>query len=81
MNRNTHWSSQFWGTGQEQPWGRTGVGGTMSPPHTQGMVTLGWSPLVGTHIWSQGSGCSGPSRSGLGSLTKMSPLQVTDQMA
>lgn len=34
-----------------------------------------------THIWSQGSTCSGASRSGLGSLTKMSPLQVTDQMA
>lgn len=34
-----------------------------------------------THIWSQGSGCSPASRSGLGSLTKMSPLQVTDQMA
>lgn len=34
-----------------------------------------------THIWSQGSWCSGASRSGLGSLTKMSPLQVTDQMA
>lgn len=34
-----------------------------------------------THIWSQGSGCSGASRSGLGSLTKTSPLQVTDQMA
>lgn len=34
-----------------------------------------------THIWSQGSRRSRPSRSGLGSLTKMSPLQVTDQMA
>lgn len=34
-----------------------------------------------THIWSQGSRCSEASRSGLGSLTKMSPLQVVDQMA
>lgn len=34
-----------------------------------------------THIWSQGSRCSGASRSGLGSLTKISPLQVMDQMA
>lgn len=34
-----------------------------------------------TYIWSQGSRSSGASRSGLGSLTKMSPLQVTDQMA
>lgn len=34
-----------------------------------------------THIWSQGSRRSGASRSGPGSLTKMSPLQVTDQMA
>lgn len=43
------------------------------------------SPQAGrvqpTHIWSQGSRRSGPSRSGPGSLTKMSPLQVTDQMA
>lgn len=36
---------------------------------------------LATHIWSQGSRCSEASRSGLGSLTKMSPLQVVDQMA
>lgn len=34
-----------------------------------------------SHIWSHGIRCGPASSSGLGSLTKMSPLQVTDQMA
>lgn len=34
-----------------------------------------------SYIWSHGIRCGPASRSGLGSLTKMSPLQVTDQMA
>jgi len=34
-----------------------------------------------SYIWSHGIRCGPASSSGLGSLTKMSPLQVTDQMA
>lgn len=34
-----------------------------------------------SYIWSHGITCGPSSSSGLGSLTKMSPLQVTDQMA
>lgn len=66
------------------PWGpRTGRAG--GNPHLGSGQAPALSPqpsrVQPTHIWSQGSRRSGPSRSGLGSLTKMSPLQVTDQMA
>lgn len=56
------------------PWNRRGAVGWEWP----GPCPPGARP---THIWSHGSGRSGASRSGLGSLTKMSPLQVMDQMA
>lgn len=36
---------------------------------------------VASYIWSQGVGYGKASRRGEGSLTKMSPLQVMDQMA
>lgn len=48
--------------------------------------SAGWHPmpreqLLKPYIWSHGIRCGPASSSGLGSLTKMSPLQVTDQMA
>ena len=51
------------------------------PDHANDIIQVWRRADESSHICSQGVGYGKASRAGLGSLTKMSPLQVTDQMA